>query len=399
MTEGSIITPHDYLAGGFQYKNSALQFFSHAEGYVNATQTRGGYMFNYVFNYTDHLGNIRVSYGIDPSTSTLKIIEENHYYPFGLKHTNYNSDKKKFVKFSNDDLIVLRSPTSSLPTTDYTDYKYKYNGKELQTELGLDLYDYGARNYDPTLGRFTTQDPMQELYYGINSYGYVFNNPIQLIDPTGMIVEYAYDPNKSRKENRQARREFKSSQRELNRNSSEAKANWKALKNSKNVHTIHINEKNADGNVIANNTVAKSGYTKEKGVGTDIYIDTNSTKIEGQELGTNIIGISHEEGHAFRLDQGLVEEDHEPNMKDPNDFNNSMLHVSRVKLKEETETSHIENIVRAQVDPSGTRIPLRTHYNNIRQHKVNPLTGQVEIYYKNANVVREGYNYYKQPKK
>jgi RHS repeat-associated protein len=28
-------------------------------------------------------------------------------------------------------------------------YKYKYNGKEYQDELGLNFYDYGARNYDP----------------------------------------------------------------------------------------------------------------------------------------------------------------------------------------------------------------------------------------------------------
>ncbi len=55
------------------------------------------------------------------------------------------------------------------------------------------MYDYGARNYDPALGRFSVPDPMQELYYGVNSYAYVFNNPVQLIDPTGMIVEYADD--------------------------------------------------------------------------------------------------------------------------------------------------------------------------------------------------------------
>ena len=72
------------------------------------------------------------------------------------------------------------------------------------------MYDYRARNYDPAIGRFNVPDSMQELYYGINSYAYVFNNPVLLIDPTGMIVEYANDPNKTKKENRQAKREFKS---------------------------------------------------------------------------------------------------------------------------------------------------------------------------------------------
>ena len=62
-------------------------FFPTAEGYVSVTN---GEKFNYVFNYTDHLGNIRVSYTLNPADGQLKILEENHYYPFGLKHSNYN---------------------------------------------------------------------------------------------------------------------------------------------------------------------------------------------------------------------------------------------------------------------------------------------------------------------
>ncbi|WP_445455988.1 RHS repeat domain-containing protein [Flavobacterium sp. HNIBRBA15423] len=393
MNENSVITKTDYLAGGFQYKDNYLKFFPHPEGYVNVVDSHGINNYNYVFNYTDHLGNIRVSYGVDPDTQTLKILEENHYYPFGLKHEGYNMDYKTYQQILEESIkIKMASPVDAV-------YKYKYNGKELQDELGLNMYDYGARNYDPAIGRFSVPDPMQELYYGINSYAYVFNNPVQLVDPTGMIVEYADDPNKTKKENRQARREFKKSQRELNRKSTEARNNWRALKKSSNVHTIHINEKKSDGKLIENHTKPKDGYTKENGVGTDIYINTNSTSIEGEELGTNIIGISHEEGHAFRFDQGLVEENYEPNMSDPNDFNNSMLHISRVKLTEEVETSHIENIVRAQVDPTGQKIPLRKTYKNIRQHRVNPSSGMIEIYYKDANVVKAGYNYYKKTTK
>ncbi|HZH87860.1 MAG TPA: hypothetical protein VFD78_01645 [Chitinophagaceae bacterium] len=61
----------DYL-DGFQYLDDELEFFPHTEGYVKVTTLSGGQQeFNYVYNYTDHLGNIRVRYTLDPSTDEL----------------------------------------------------------------------------------------------------------------------------------------------------------------------------------------------------------------------------------------------------------------------------------------------------------------------------------------
>ncbi|WP_418639271.1 DUF6443 domain-containing protein [Winogradskyella sp.] len=168
-------------AGNFIYENGYLKMFSHPEGYVdvsNATvynppfggpplSSRSSY--NYVYQYKDHLGNIRLSYAdsdgngsIDAST---EIIEESNYYPFGLEHKGYNN--------------VVSANANSVAQ------KFKYNGKELSDELGLDWYDYGSRNYDVALGRWMNLDPLAESMVNNSPYNYAFNNPTFYIDPDG----------------------------------------------------------------------------------------------------------------------------------------------------------------------------------------------------------------------
>jgi len=62
---------------------------------------------------------------------------------------------------------------------------YKYNGKEFIEMHGYDAYDYGARNYDPAIGRWETIDPLAEKYYSVSPYSFCGNNPVNRIDPDG----------------------------------------------------------------------------------------------------------------------------------------------------------------------------------------------------------------------
>lgn len=63
--------------------------------------------------------------------------------------------------------------------------KYLYQGKELQTDLGLNLYDFHARQYDPLLGVFTSQDPQSQF---ASPYMAMGGNPISYVDPDGELA-------------------------------------------------------------------------------------------------------------------------------------------------------------------------------------------------------------------
>ncbi|SNY94785.1 hypothetical protein [Flagellimonas pacifica] len=73
-------------AGNYIYQNGELQFFNTPEGYTTP-DGNGGY--DYIYQYKDHLGNVRLSYMDD--NGTLEIVEESNYYPFGLEHKGCNN--------------------------------------------------------------------------------------------------------------------------------------------------------------------------------------------------------------------------------------------------------------------------------------------------------------------
>jgi RHS repeat-associated protein len=170
-----------------QYAGKVLQFFPHTEGYVKVTAISAGrglptsdFAFNYVFNYTDHLGNVRLSYTKDPQTGTLDILDEDHYYPFGLKHGIYAAGNLKDFTLNGD------IDTPILEQVRKTEYMYKYNGKELQDELGLNMYAMDMRHYDPAIARWVVHDPITHFYQ--SPYSAFDGNPVFWADPSGGSV-------------------------------------------------------------------------------------------------------------------------------------------------------------------------------------------------------------------
>jgi len=139
--------------------------------------------FHFQLNYKDHLGNNRLSYTFDPKTEQVKILEENHYYPFGLKHGNYNQTRKD-VKYQE---LALSKKEVKQVVPEAVKFKYLYNGKELQDELGLNLYSMDMRQYDPAIARWTSIDPV--VHFDYSMYLAFDNNPVFWADPSGADSE------------------------------------------------------------------------------------------------------------------------------------------------------------------------------------------------------------------
>ncbi|WP_228372294.1 RHS repeat domain-containing protein [Chryseobacterium gregarium] len=136
-------------------KTRDLQFFPTEEGFYDYLKDQ------YIYQYKDHLGNIRVSFGRN-SAGALEITDSNDYYPFGMNHL-----KTGFSFFS--------------PASAYKNYKYQ--GQELQ-EIGF--YSFKWRNYMPDVGRFFNIDPLAEKYNTWTPYAFSGNRVIDARELEGL---------------------------------------------------------------------------------------------------------------------------------------------------------------------------------------------------------------------
>ena len=107
---------------------------------------------------TDHLGNTRLRLSDLDGNSQIdstELLSTHDYYPFGLEWQAGG-------------------------------YRYTYNGKEIDRELGLKWHHYGKRMYDAVIARFTGVDPISDQFAWVSTYNYAENEPIANIDLHGL---------------------------------------------------------------------------------------------------------------------------------------------------------------------------------------------------------------------
>jgi len=135
----------------------ALSFFPTAEGFYDYQKKQ------YIYQYKDQVGNIRVSYAKNPDTGELDMLDRNDYYPFGMN----------FVQGS--EFSVVGSPLN-----------YKFQEQELQ-ETGW--YSFKWRNYMPDIGRFFNVDPLSEKYAYQSHYNFSENRVVNSREIEGLEAE------------------------------------------------------------------------------------------------------------------------------------------------------------------------------------------------------------------
>jgi RHS repeat-associated protein len=152
-------------AGGLILRDGVPYIWQFDGGYVSLNANGTPTSWNYYI--TDHLGSTRKV--VDSNNNVKETI---NYYPFGSE-------------------MKMQDPAQMAGDTWQ---QYRFTGKELDNQNGLNWYDFGARWYDVAgVPMWTSVDPLAEKYYPYSPYNYCLDNPVKNIDPDGRAVETGWD--------------------------------------------------------------------------------------------------------------------------------------------------------------------------------------------------------------
>ncbi len=257
-----------------------------------------------LYELKDHLGNVRVVLGDKKTRAGTDafapdVKSYSNYYPFGMQ----------------------MQENATLPPVDTWQsplYRYGYNGKEKDNELHGEgnSYDFGARLYNPRVGRWLSMDPKADKYPMQSSYISMDNDPVNIIDPKGesgeavkgkttititqKIILYgsAGSPALAKKTARDVQKEWNA-------------ANGKVTINNK-VYSVKfvvtgVYDNSVTASTIANNTDIKNNYIKAVNSGIPASYMDGAGSNTGEFLVSEVNQkgsktASHEMGHGWGAD-------------------------------------------------------------------------------------------------
>ena len=157
VLDETVLLTRDYC-GGHVWRNDTLERVSTDYGYFDGEGTYHAYV-------RDHQGNVRAV------VAGGEVVERDDYYPYGMPIAGACQPSAEGVQ------------------------PLKYTSKELDRFNRLDLYDFGARPYDPTRCAFLTHDPVAEDDPATGPTVFCAANPVRFTDPTGMDYTPTIDHN------------------------------------------------------------------------------------------------------------------------------------------------------------------------------------------------------------